>query len=186
MPKNQTKMMILAALFVAITAVCAQIRIALGPVPFTLQIFSISLMGMLLGKRWGAISALGYLLLGAFGAPVFSGFQGGLQAIVGKTGGYLLAFVPAAYVIGWILEQGRINVWKAFLANLLGLLIIYAGGVSQLKIVLNVPWETAFQWGVLPFVIPDSIKLVLASMLGVKITHHLANTGFRPIQKFEN
>lgn len=183
MSANRTKMMILAAIFAAITAVCAQIRISVGPVPFTLQVLAICVTGMILGSRWGAISAVVYVTMGAFGIPVFSGFSGGLQTIVGKTGGYLLAFIPAAYVIGLIMERGRITVWKAFLANLSGLLIIYAIGVSQLKLVLNLSWEQAVQFGLIPFVIPDLVKLAFASSLGVAVLRRLGDTVRHP-QKF--
>ncbi|UFJ39930.1 biotin transporter BioY [Brevibacillus humidisoli] len=181
MRSHQTKMMILVALFAAITAVCAQISFSIGPVPFTLQVLAISLTGMLLGRRWGTVSVIVYLLLGVMGAPVFAGYQGGLQAIAGKTGGYLLAFIPAVYVIGLILERGKISVWKAFLANLLGLLIIYAIGASHLKLILNLSWEQAFLFGVMPFIIPDLIKIVFASSLGVIILKRLVSAGF-PVQ----
>lgn len=179
MRNNQTQMLILAALFVAVTAVCAQIRIPIGAVPFTMQIFAISLMGVVLGSRWGVISALGYLILGAVGAPVFSGFSGGLQVLIGKTGGYLFGFIPAAYVIGWITERGRLTVSKAVWANLAGLVIIYAIGAMQLKLVLNLPWVQAFEFGIYPFIIPDIVKLVLASILGVSLINRLASAGLR-------
>jgi len=179
MRNNNIKMMVLASLFAAIIAVCAQIIVPVGPVPFTLQVLAINLTGMILGSRWGAVSAAVYLTLGAVGAPVFAGFNGGFQALIGKTGGYIISFIPAAFVIGWIMERGKVSVGKAFLANLLGLLMTYARGTAQLKFVLNLPWEQAFQFGVIPFLIPDLIKLGLASTLGVVILNRLTLAGLR-------
>ncbi|MET3289412.1 UNVERIFIED_CONTAM: biotin transport system substrate-specific component [Brevibacillus sp. OAP136] len=180
MSKNRIKMINLAALFAAIIAVCAQLSFTVGPVPFTLQVFAICLTGLLLGSRWGSVSVLVYLILGAIGVPVFAGFQSGLQTIFGKTGGYLLAFLPAVFLIGLIVEKGRIVVWKAFLANLLGLVIIYALGTMQLKFMLNLPWSKAIAFGIIPFLIPDVIKIAIASSLGVILLNRLASAGFLP------
>ncbi|MGO0061089.1 biotin transporter BioY [Brevibacillus fluminis] len=180
MANNRIKMINLAALFAAITAVCAQLSFTVGPVPFTLQVFAICLTGLLLGSRWGSVSVLVYLVLGAVGVPVFAGFQSGLQTILGKTGGYLLAFLPAVFVIGLIAERGRIAIWKAFLANLLGLAIIYTLGTMQLEFMLNLPWSKAIAFGIIPFLIPDVIKIAIASSLGVILLNRLASAGFLP------
>jgi biotin transport system substrate-specific component len=176
--KNQNlKMMILAAMFAAVTAVCAQITLNVPPVPFTLQTIAVALTAMILGSRFGALAMVVYVLVGSVGVPVFAGFSGGAHIIVGKTGGYLLSYIPAAFVIGWIMEKGTPTLARAIGANLLGLIIIYALGVSQLKLVLNVSWPQAFSWGALPFLVPDCIKLVISSALGVIIRKRLIHAG---------
>lgn len=170
-------MMILAALFAAITAICAQITLNIPPVPFTLQTLAVTLAAMILGSRYGSISMIVYVLIGAFGAPVFAGFKGGFQYLFDKTGGYLFGFILAAFVIGFIMERGPVTLAKAIFANVIGLLIIYAAGVTQLKIVLAVDWIQALQFGMLPFLIPDAIKLVTATILGVTIRKRLVSAG---------
>lgn len=99
---NTTKMLILSALFAAIVAVCAQISFQIGPVPFTLQVFAIFLASLILPPKYAFLSLLVYDLLGAVGVPVFAGFSGGLSKFIGPTGGYLIAFPIAAFVISYI------------------------------------------------------------------------------------
>ncbi len=126
---QQLKRMVYAALMAALTAAGAYIAIPLGPVPIVLQNLFIMLAGLLLGGRWGLISVAVYLLAGAVGLPVFAGGTGGVGKFVGPTGGYLLGFAAAAYLIGIISESGRGRVTIDVLAMVAGTLIIYAFGV---------------------------------------------------------
>ncbi|MFT9849794.1 biotin transporter BioY [Aneurinibacillus sp. REN35] len=175
------KMLILSALFCAIIAVFAQISISFIPqVPFTLQNFAIALAPIILGRRYGTIAVLLYLLLGAIGAPVFAQFSGGMGILIGKTGGYLLGYVVAVFVMGTIFKGKDITFTRAFVANLIGLLIIYAFGVTQLKLVLSLSWGQAFTFGMGLFVIPDLVKVAAASYLGILIRHRLDAAGLLP------
>src|SRR5512138_1361 len=101
--------LILAFLFTVATAVSAQIsfRLWFSPVPVTLQVLAVILSGLVLGSRWGAISQIQYLALGAAGAPVFANWTGGPMAFIGPSGGYLIGFVFGAYAAGWIFERLR-------------------------------------------------------------------------------
>ena len=94
-----------ASLFAALTAVGAYIAIPIGPVPIVLQNFFVYLTGLLLGSKWGATSVAVYLLAGICGLPVFAGGRGGIGHIIGPTGGYLIGFLPAVFVIGFIKEK---------------------------------------------------------------------------------
>jgi biotin transport system substrate-specific component len=96
--------MIYAAMFGAATAMGAYIMIPLPPVPITLQTLFVVLAGALLGGRLGALSQVVYLLLGIIGLPVFHGGKGGLGILLGPTGGYLVGFIAAAYVVGKLIE----------------------------------------------------------------------------------
>lgn len=98
-------MLILAAIFAAIVSVCSQIQLPIGPVPINLATFAVFLAGGLLGSRYGAISLIVYVLLGAIGAPVFAGFTGGAGIIAGPTGGYIMGYIPAAFITGFIIER---------------------------------------------------------------------------------
>lgn len=154
--------MVYAALMAALTAAGAYIAIPIGPVPIVLQNLFIMLAGLLLGGRWGLISVAVYLLAGAVGLPVFAGGTGGVGKFVGPTGGYLLGFGAAAYLIGIISESGRGRVTIDVLAMVAGTLIIYAFGVSWLKVVTGISFSKALTVGMLPFLIGDALKIAAA------------------------
>jgi len=101
-PSATLRMTVYASLMAALTAAGAYLAIPIGPVPIILQNLFVFLSGLLLGPRWGAASIGVYLLAGALGLPVFAGGVGGIGRFAGPTGGYLLGFLPAVYVIGWI------------------------------------------------------------------------------------
>jgi biotin transport system substrate-specific component len=159
---QQLKRMVYAALMAALTAAGAYIAIPVGPVPIVLQNLFIMLAGLLLGGRWGLISVAVYLLAGAVGLPVFAGGTGGVGKFVGPTGGYLLGFAAAAYLIGIISESGRGRVAIDVIAMVAGTLIIYAVGVSWLKVVTGMSFSKALTVGMLPFLIGDAIKIAAA------------------------
>jgi len=164
---TKTRMIILSALFAAITAICAQIKIQIGPVPFTMQVFAIFLASLMLTPRYAFLSLLVYDLLGAVGVPVFAGFSGGLSKFVGPTGGYLIAFPIAAFVTSYINTKKPIKneAANASVALILGLAIIYIFGFLYLSWAAHMPLKKAFAAGVAPFIIPDIIKLALAYFL---------------------
>ncbi|ADQ05725.1 BioY protein [Caldicellulosiruptor owensensis OL] len=165
--KYTTKNLVLSALFTAIVAVCAQISIQIGPVPFTLQVLAIFLASLILPPKYAFLSLLVYDLLGAVGVPVFAGFTGGLSKFVGPTGGYLIAFPIAAFVTSYINTKKPIKneAANASAALILGLVIIYTFGFLYLSWAANMTLKKAFAAGVAPFIIPDIIKLAIAYFL---------------------
>jgi biotin transport system substrate-specific component len=141
----------------------AQIQIPLEPVPITLQTLTLMVMSAYLGARLGALSQVLYLLAGASGLPVFASFKAGPAVLFGPTGGYLLAFIPAAFLIGYLAEKG----WDRTLIKsvgmmLLGCLIIWTMGTLQLSLYVG-GLTQAFFAGVLPFLPGDAIKIAVAS-----------------------
>lgn len=167
--KLTTRDMCYIAIFVALTAVMAQISIPMPlGVPMTMQTFAIYLSGMLLGSRKGAVSALVYLLLGAVGAPVFSQFRGGIQMLVGPTGGFLLTFPLMAWLIGKGAElahrRGAVpaGITLGTAANFLGGMLLYSA------LTANSLWQ-AFLVCVLPFLPVTVVKAAAAAWLGVKL-----------------
>jgi biotin transport system substrate-specific component len=158
----QLKRMVYAALMAALTAVGAYIAIPIGPVPIVLQNLFVMLTGLLLGGRWGVISIGVYLVAGAVGLPVFAGGTGGVGKFVGPTGGYLLGYVPAVYLIGMISEKGRGRVIVDVLAMVAGSAIVYAFGVPWLKVITGMSLSKAMAVGMLPFLIGDIIKIAAA------------------------
>ncbi|MBX3038046.1 MAG: biotin transporter BioY [Anaerolineales bacterium] len=145
-------------------ALFAQIEIPLQPVPITGQTFAVLLVGALLGSKRGAIAMIAYIFQGGMGLPFFAGGASGLSILTGATVGYLVGFVGAAYIIGLLAERGlERSVKTSLIPFFIGTVIIYAFGVTWLAIVLN-NFSQAIQFGLLPFLISDAIKLVAAAI----------------------
>lgn len=164
--KFKTLDMVYIAMFAVIMAICSWISIP-ATVPFTLQTFGVFLAVGVLGGKRGSLSVLIYLLLGAIGVPVFAGFSGGLTAILGSTGGYIVGFLFSAIVM-WVMEAllGK-KTWVLALSMVVGLLVCYAFGTAWFMVVYAknsgaIGLMTALGWCVFPYIIPDVIKIVLA------------------------
>ena len=156
--------MVYASLLAALTAASALIIIPIGEVPVVLYNFFILMMGLLLGSRWGAASIAVYLLAGGLGLPVFAGGRGGIAILLGPTGGYLIGFLPAVFIIGFISEKFKHRFIYDIIAMICGTAVIYAFGVIQLKIVLGKTWMVTMALGVFPFIIFDIVKVVAAAV----------------------
>ena len=162
---KQLRMTVYASLFAALTAVGAFLAIPIGPVPIVLQNMFVYLAGLLLGARWGLASVGVYLLAGACGLPVFAGGLGGLGRLIGPTGGYLIGYLPAVFLIGKISERVQPRMVYDVLAMICGTLILYACGVSWLKIVSGMPPAKALAVGMYPFLIGDALKIAAAAVI---------------------
>jgi biotin transport system substrate-specific component len=150
--------------FTVLVAIGAQIEIPNQPVPFTMQTFFVLSAGALLGKRGGAISMGIYLTLGAIGLPIFSGGAFGLAKILGPTGGYLLSFPIAAFVVGY-LTRLRGEYWWMLISMFIGSLIIFSLGTIQLNFLYLHNWMNSFQAGFLIFSWWDGVKIVAAATI---------------------
>ena len=162
--------MIYASMFGAGTAIGAYIMIPLPPVPITLQTLFVSLAAALLGGRLGALSQFVYLLLGMIGLPVFHGGKGGMGVLLGPTGGYLFGFIAAAYVIGKLIEirENPGFIWILF-AMVVGTIIIYLLGVTQLSLIAKLSFYKSISAGVLPFLIGDAVKIIAAALITLRL-----------------
>lgn len=150
--------------FAGATAVGAQIEIPHQPVPYTLQTFFVLLAGALLGKRNGALSQLMYLAAGAAGLPVFSHWGYGLAKLAGPTGGYLIGFPIAAFVVGYLVQRNRSILWTA-ISMTVGLLTIFSLGTLQLFVFYDHDFADAFRNGFLIFSFWDMLKLGAAVLV---------------------
>lgn len=153
----ETKKMIKASFMTALTAVGAYIIIPIGPVPITLQTFFVLLSGRLLGKKYGALSQIAYLLLGAFGLPIFSGGQGGLGVLLGPTGGFLLSFIIAAWIAGHYSSNKKTD----FFIYTTAVLSNYIIGSLYFTFVTGTGLIAALNMTVIPFIPGDLLKILL-------------------------
>lgn len=148
---------------VGFIALLAQLRVQVGPVPFTGQTLAVLLLGAAYGARLGMLTTVTYALLGAAGLPLFAGGQSGVAYLLGPTGGYLLGFVLAAGLLGTLARRGWDRGYgRTALAMLAANVLILAIGVTWLHVALGGSWSQAFALGVVPFLLGDVIKLALA------------------------
>jgi biotin transport system substrate-specific component len=170
---EKLRMIIHCSIFAAITGIFAQIEIPLPLVPISGQTLAVGLTATILGSRYGAFSMIGYAALGAVGVPVFAGFSGGAQVLVGPTGGYISGFIAAAFITGLILEKTKFNLTMAMIANTIGMILILILGTIQLKFVAELSWGQAMAAGVYPFILVGLIKAFLASWIGITVRKRL-------------
>ncbi len=175
--KTSTYDMVYISIFAVLIAICSWITIP-SVIPFTLQTMGVFLAVGTLGGKRGTISVLIYILLGAVGIPVFSGFKGGFGVILGNTGGYIIGFLLSALLM-WGLEKligkGKIAMIISMLA---GLIVCYTFGTLWFMIVYAhntgaVALTTVLGWCVIPFIIPDLIKIAVAFLLTGRLSRFI-------------
>lgn len=150
----------------AFVALAAQVSIPLGftPVPLTGQTFAVLLVGAALGSSRGALSLLLYLAVGVAGVPVYADHRHGWSVFSGATGGYIVGFVVAAALTGWLAERSWDKRFSSSIAAMLtGSVVIYLCGVVWLHHVLGASWSTTLDDGLYPFVPGDTLKVYLAA-----------------------
>ena len=132
----KVKDMTLTAVMAALICIAGPLTIAAGPVPLSLATFAVMLAGTVLGKKWGTAAAGLYLLIGIIGIPVFSGFSGGFQKLAGVTGGYLIGYLPCAFLAGLGAERAERENRKWFLPVMMviGTAVLYAIGTAWFMI----------------------------------------------------
>lgn len=165
-------------LFAAIMAVCSWISIPFT-VPVTLQTFGVCCAVGLLGLKRGTAAVVVYILLGLAGVPVFAGFTSGIGVLAGTTGGYIIGFIFTALIIGIMTKLFGDKLWVYIVSMLLGIAVCYIFGTIWFIIVYNngnadaVSVGTALGWCVVPFIIPDLVKIAAASIICVRVKKHV-------------
>lgn len=169
MKNTKTKNMILVSLSAALICICSWIQVP-SAVPFTLQTFAVVFVSAVLGAKRGAAATLVYLLLGAVGLPVFSGFQGGVGALLGATGGYVFGFVFVSLIVGAVSDKFGIKLIAGALSSAAGMLICYLVGTLWFAFVYgDGNLAGAFSVCVLPFILPDAAKITLAMIIAKRV-----------------
>lgn len=171
--KSKTYDMVYISIFTVIIAVCSWISIP-TTVPVTLQTFGVFAAVGILGGRRGTMSVLLYILLGAVGLPVFSGFSGGIGRLTGNTGGYIVGFLFSALLM-WGMEVlfGKSRLVLG-ISMVLGLLVCYAVGTAWFMIVYaggtgSVGIMTVLGWCVIPFIVPDLLKIAVVLLVSKRV-----------------
>ena len=174
-PYSRSRGIALAATFAALISLTSALRIPLDPitqVPITLQVFVVYLAAALLGARYGTLSMVIYLVLGAVGLPVFAG-PSGTAALLGPTGGYLFAFPIATLLGGYVARRRRAtrggDTIRVSLSALLSLLVIYVIGVVWLSNNLSRSLLDGVLLGAVPFIPVDLLKAVVAVPIAVRL-----------------
>lgn len=175
----QTKSLVFIALFVAIiaiTGIIPAIPIPFIAVPITLQSLGVMLTGSLLGAKKGFVATLVFVLLVAAGAPFLPGGTGGLAAIVGPAGGYIISWPFGALVIGLFSDRIRNGMWvypKLIIGHLLGgIIVIYTGGILYYSFVTKTPLG-ATAIGNLAFIPGDTVKMIISIIITVRLKHRI-------------
>lgn len=181
--KISTKEMALISMFTALTAIGASISIPLGEVPITMQSLFVILSGIILGPKLGALSQIIYVILGLIGLPVFANFTGGFQSILKPSFGFIIGFIFASYIAGKISHSENIlSKSRIWLASITGTIIIYLFGLPYMYYILNIvmskgiSFEIVLKTGCLLFLPGDILKLIIASLLAIKIIPILKST----------
>lgn len=161
-------MMVLCSMMAALTALCAWLAIPIPPISVTMQTFAVFLTLGILGGKWGTVSILLYLLLGLVGLPVFAGFRGGAAALLDATGGFLWGFLAAGLCYRLLEGLGRLPAMAA------GMLVCYGCGCWWFSVYAgNAGLAAAAMTCVVPYLIPDALKIALALGLSRRIARHL-------------
>jgi biotin transport system substrate-specific component len=169
-PLDSTRSVGLVIVFSLFIAASAQFAINIGPIPIvgaipiTGQTFAVLLTGALLGSRLGAAAVIAYLVEGAIGLPFFAGGAAGIIRFFGPTGGYLVAFPAAAFVVGAFAEHGWDRRYASAVAAMgIGSVIVLLGGWAWFSVLTQTPPVAAFKIAVLPYLVGDVIKIALAA-----------------------
>ena len=157
----------------AVICILAPFSLPIGPVPISFTNLAIYIALYVLGMKRGTISYLIYLLIGLVGVPVFSGFTGGPQKLFGPTGGYLIGFIPMAVIAGIVIDKCMKKWYFCLLAMIAGTWVCYLFGTAWLAFQANMTFKAALAAGVIPFIIEDLIKMVLALLIGPQIHKQL-------------
>lgn len=162
---------------VALMILCSWINVPFA-VPFTLQTFAVALIVYLLGTWKAFITLLTYLLLGLVGVPVFAGFKGGASVLLGPTGGYLLGFFVMIFIMGAVLKAGKKKIIK-IVSGLLGVFFCYAFGTIWFYFVYLRSGNEKSIGAILlvcvvPYIIPDIIKILAASFIEERVKRHIS------------
>lgn len=170
MKDKKIRMLVFTALFATLIVVFAQLQIPMpGLVPISLATFGVMMCGLVLGWRWGALAVAVYILLGAVGVPVFAGFKGGVSALLGPTGGYIIGYLPYAALAGLAIPSLQEKYWGRCVLLALGTGVCYALGTAWFMHATGRTLAESMGLCVLPFLPGDAAKIILSALLAPRL-----------------
>jgi len=175
--KLTTYQMAVTALMAAVMCVLGPLSVPIGAVPISLTNFVICITVWLLGAKFGTVSVAVYLALGAVGLPVFSGYGAGLAKLAGPTGGYLIGFLPMAFIGGLFIEKSKAQPVVSGIGLVLGIAVSYALGTAWFVAQMGCELSYAMAVCVYPFIAFDLAKVVVSCVIGVLLRRRLAQAG---------
>lgn len=174
MKKKTLRLLTASAVFAAVLCVTAPFSLPIGIIPISLATFSVYLASATLGWRGGTLAVICYVALGAAGLPVFAGFAGGIGKLLSPTGGFIIGYIPCAALCGLISRcKHKVSVLRNLLGIIAGAAACYACGILGYMLVTSSPFSSALTVCVIPFILPEIIKIVLASVLSALITQEV-------------
>ena len=162
------------AIGAALIAVCSWLSVPFT-VPFTLQSFAVCLLAALLGWKRGVLTVLVYMLLGAVGLPVFAGFKAGFGVLLGATGGYIIGYIPMAFVAGLLYhkfgrnESGARKYAVMFVSMVLATAVLYIFGTAWFMVQTRMTLAASLAACVIPFLPGDLIKIIAVMLVAPPI-----------------
>lgn len=172
--KFNTKDIVYIGLFASLIVICSWISIPLT-VPVTLQTLAVCLTAGLSGAKKGVLSVAIYIFLGIVGLPVFSGFKSGIGALLSPTGGYVIGFIFTALIVGIVSDRSKGKIIPLVLSMITGVIACYFFGTIWFAVIYAnqnsspAALTTILGWCVVPFIIPDGVKIAIASLLTIRL-----------------
>ena len=177
MRAKTTQRLTLSALLCALCAVLSPIQIPIPPIPLSLSLMGVHLCGALLGRSWGAAAVGCYVALGAVGVPVYAGFSGGISVLLGPTGGFLFGYILCAWMVGALIQQFGFTRKCLILSMAAGTIACYALGTAWFSLVSGTNLAGSLSACVLPFIPGDTLKVLLAALLCMRVQKPLRAMG---------
>lgn len=169
----KTKSLVICAVFSAVLCIFCVMTVPIGTVPVSMATFAVMLVSVVLGPKLAAVSVVIYILLGSVGLPVYSGFKGGFQILLGPTGGYIWSYIFMSLLIGGVTKKYPHKKILSFAVCLAGTAICYILGTVQFMLVQNTSFISSLAVCVLPFIPFDILKAFFAAFLGSSIKNRL-------------
>lgn len=180
----KTKELVTCALLAAVICILSPLSLPIGPVPISLATFAVMLSAAILGAKWGTIATAIYILLGIVGVPVFAGYSAGIGCVAGSTGGYIVGYLPLAFITGIFLDKLAQNAGKLKYAWLMagmiaGTVVLYVIGTAWFIQVSGAAFSDAMAWCVTPFIAGDFLKMIVVAIVAPQIRAALLRAGIQ-------
>ena len=173
--KLTTYQMAVTAVMAAVMCVLSPLSIPIGAVPIAMANLVICFAAWLLGPKFGTLSVVIYLLIGLIGVPVFAGYSAGVSILAGPTGGYLVGYLPLAFIGGLFIEKSNGNPVISGLGLILGDAVCYVLGTVWFMTLTGADLASALGWCVLPYLPGDAVKIALAAILTIQLDKRMPN-----------